>query len=283
MARRILLPLLVLVLLGGTLLSGCADGGQPSKGGDSTPLQPADLEIDASSPFGGISGVVVDEAIRPIARATVLVVSLNKTQVTDGNGQFAFPNLEPGAYFLNVNATGFFAVQTSIDVTAGAASPVRIQLATDSSPVPYPTTFAKTGYIEVGASIATLALNLVVDELLNDSLCNCYMEFTVPVQTQAFVIEGTWQSAIPCDPLPDEMYYQIYNGTANIHIESAFLANPIYVVLNKTAIWGDQVEFVATLTEGGECPRYNQKFDFFVTAWSNGWPPKGWSIVAGNA
>src|SRR5688572_410097 len=85
------------------LLAGCAanSGGEP--GPASTAGDFSDLDVDATETTGVLLGVVVDETIRPIAGASVVLQggpAGDKKATTDQEGRFAFDDLEPGTYFL---------------------------------------------------------------------------------------------------------------------------------------------------------------------------------------
>lgn len=278
-------PLLAVVLVS-VVLAGCSDGGGGGKDPAATGTpQAADIDVDPRSKLGAISGVVVDQAIRPIPGASVGLTQGGNT-TTDADGRFAFVDLEPGAYFFTVSAAGFLATQGQADVVAGEATSTRVQLQTDLTPVPYHETVAKDGFISYGASIATFALNLVMDEFTGQGTCNCYVQFDTGPGAVAIVIEATWEPALECPAgTSDDMYWQIYEGdTEDIHIESAFQAHPIYAVIDKNAAWdANQTSFEASVTEGADCPRYNQQYKAFYTIWYLDFPPEGWSIVAGTA
>ena len=275
--------LLLGLLLAAVLLSGCSNDAPPKS---PTGLEGRldDVEVETTETQGGIRGVVVDAAIRPIAGASVMSTDGALSSTTAEDGLFTFDRLEPGSYFFLVAAPRFLPVQTSVDVAAGKVASLRVQLQDNLTPVPYHETFVKEGFIQYGASIATFAANLVVQEA-NQSICNCYIQFDTAPGAVAIVVEATWDAAVACPPgTSDDMYYQVYEGdTEDIHIASAFQANPIYAVIDKVEMWGEnQTSFEASVTEGADCPRYNQQYQSYYTVWYLDFPPEGWSIVAGN-
>jgi hypothetical protein len=159
---------------------------------------------------------------------------------------------------------------------------VRICLPADPHPQPYHETLNFHGFIDAAAGIATFAVNLVTSTFLNMTLCKCYFPLSVPTDTWGFTYEATWRSSVECGPTDDNMYYQVYEDTSTIHIQSAFLPNPIHVVLNRTQFWPDQYDFVMSLTEGDTCPRYQQPYELYITVWHNGEAPEAWSFVNGD-
>ncbi|HUR61553.1 MAG TPA: carboxypeptidase-like regulatory domain-containing protein [Candidatus Thermoplasmatota archaeon] len=116
------------------VLSGCAGKPDPAK---DPPI--GDLQVKATETTGVIRGLVVDDAIRPLANATVKVSPGNQTTTTNGNGAFGFEGLAPGTYFLNAAKKGYTSVQQSALVVADVDEPplVRIMVSQLASSKPY--------------------------------------------------------------------------------------------------------------------------------------------------
>src|SRR5688572_21153311 len=86
-------------------LPGCSDEPKSDGVADSTD-DFGDLGVAPTDTRGILVGVVVDEAIRPIAEAKVALnagggAPMEKT--TDAEGRFAYGDLEPGTYFLSAS------------------------------------------------------------------------------------------------------------------------------------------------------------------------------------
>ena len=97
---------LVVAVVAAVALSGCNGG----KGG------PGKHELKAGK--GAITGVVLDDVIRPVPKALVLL-SNGQTATADSSGEFTFLDLEPGAYILRVQADDHEAAPRTVDVVAG--------------------------------------------------------------------------------------------------------------------------------------------------------------------
>jgi hypothetical protein len=140
-------------------LAGCAGGGG---GGDDAPADgpsAEDLGLQATDSTGLIRGVVVDDAIRPLADVTVTLLGAgDKTQRTGGDGAFGFDGLEPGTYFLKATKLGYFSAQQSVEVVAGVVDPpsTKIQLGFDAARQPYADTIVYEGFIECTTSFLVL-------------------------------------------------------------------------------------------------------------------------------
>lgn len=152
---RLTFALLAVAVL---LVSGCSSkkGTDGITGSDATMLQqPGD--IDATPTTGGIHGIVVDQAIRPIANALIAVGSLNKTVKTSVAGTFVVSGLAPGDYLIKVSHPLFDSAQQVAKVVAGVRDPqdLKIQLTQRIFDKPYLVTTHFKGFIvcSVGAAV----------------------------------------------------------------------------------------------------------------------------------
>jgi hypothetical protein len=153
-------PLLVALFLC-ALLAGCSS--DPAGEAAAPAADFSDLDLEATSSTGVIRGVVVDEAIRPLADAAVtLRGDQPRTSTTKDDGAFGFDGLQPGTYFLSIHKAGYLDVQQSADVAAGVAEPpaVKVQLRGDGKPAPYAVAYTVEGLIE--CSIRTPAFGLAL-------------------------------------------------------------------------------------------------------------------------
>ena len=67
-----------------------------------------------------ISGVVVDaETDEPLFGVTIIVDGTAKGVVSDFDGNFTIPNMEPGDYTLKLSYTGYTSVSGPINVGSG--------------------------------------------------------------------------------------------------------------------------------------------------------------------
>src|SRR5687767_7887744 len=99
-----MLPLLSLAL------AGCSgDAGDPS--GEGVPEGAFDgVDAEATAQTGVIRGIVIDEAITPLADAAVTIPVPGQkplSATTTESGAFAFGGLAPGTYFVKVSKPGY--------------------------------------------------------------------------------------------------------------------------------------------------------------------------------
>lgn len=138
------------------LLSGCASGG--GEAGTQDALQAAidDVEVEASATTGAIRGVVVDDAIRPLAEVTVRLqgAGVEQETATRASGAFGFSNLEPGTYFVTAHRFGYNDARQSVEVVAGVADPpaTKLQLTIVTGLLAYVEQYKWEGYMQCGTN-----------------------------------------------------------------------------------------------------------------------------------
>lgn len=106
---------------------------------------------------GAIRGVVVDQAVMPVADAQVVVVGQGVTLNTtsDDKGEFVFAFLEPGAYTVTVSKQYYLGLQGVALVQAGVQEPemLRFQIQPEVGALPFTQQFMMDGFIECSAGI----------------------------------------------------------------------------------------------------------------------------------
>jgi hypothetical protein len=227
----------VALLLSGTLLAGCTGGAAKGKTGE--PGATADfsnLGLEATASTGIIRGIVVDDAIRPLANATIATTSpdgkpLNTTSSHDG--AFGFDGLPPATYFLHITKPGYRAVQASADVVAGVKEPavVKILLARDPTGLPYFSAYQFDAFIACSFTLVTVsfaACGLAADQTNNAFLVN-YRPDKPPSHIQ---IEAIWDST---QALGNELGLSVTAlGPPQVGVNGTEGASPIYITINAT-------------------------------------------------
>jgi len=147
--RAFLAPV-ALLLLGTAALAGCAEEAAPAR---ARPSGFEDLDIQAAAGTGAITGVVVDEALRPVASATVTVTGADGNRsaprATDAAGRFAFDGLAPGIYIVEASSPLHKAALATQEVQAGVVGePMRIVLPARFGQSPFVLQIRQDGYFD---------------------------------------------------------------------------------------------------------------------------------------
>lgn len=165
------------------LLSGCTGGGDPPSDADFS-----GLGLQPTADTGILRGVVVDDAIRPLAGAGVAARGpgdARRDATTTAEGLFGFDGLVPGGWFLTVSKPGYATAQASADVVAGEAEPpiTKVLLQADPSSLPYLEAYTFDGFLECGVTTPAVgvALCLAPNLVLGTNVTTDKTQVTYPV------------------------------------------------------------------------------------------------------
>ena len=163
---------LVALLAGSAASAGCA--GKAADDGAT-----ADGQSTSPAGVGSILGVVVDDAVRPLAEANVTANgpsgTLNAT--TDAAGEFRFDGLAAGVYIVEVRKPLYISHQQAVTVVESAEpDTTRFLLTFEASSVPYANLYKVEGFYECGAYPMRICSNVniatsVVLCAYNPALC----------------------------------------------------------------------------------------------------------------
>ena len=90
--------LLACLAICGVLLAGCSEAPAAAESDDTFD----DVDVQVSETTGAILGVVVNDAIVPVAGATVRVLNTDHEATSDEQGRFVFQGVAAGAHFLSL-------------------------------------------------------------------------------------------------------------------------------------------------------------------------------------
>lgn len=120
------------------LLAGCSDPAPADAGGPGL-VAP-----------GSLSGVVVDDAIRPMAGVDV-VLDGDANATTDPQGAFTFEDVAPGAHVVRATRNGYADAVAQAIVPSGEPAPlVKLVLIADATALAFAEVQKIEGYIECG-------------------------------------------------------------------------------------------------------------------------------------
>lgn len=90
-------------------------------------------ETSPAGSMGGISGTVKDPAGAVLSGAQIVLQPAAITVVSDAQGRYLIPNLNPGSYTMTVSYVGFTTSRITVGVTAGRNTPLDIVLTVGSA------------------------------------------------------------------------------------------------------------------------------------------------------
>jgi hypothetical protein len=110
-----------------SLLAGCSS--PPAAEAEDATFEA--LALEATATTGVLRGVVVDDAVRPLANATVEARGPEaepRTATTGADGLFGFEGLAPGTWFVSVSKLAYEAAQVSTEVLPGVSDPETLKV-----------------------------------------------------------------------------------------------------------------------------------------------------------
>jgi hypothetical protein len=272
------------VLLASSLLAGCSGtaSAPPEVIVESKPVEEVHSNETLPAVFtpspktrGHIAGVVVDEAIRPIQGARVRLPGLDLARTTDRDGSFGFVDLHPGPYFITVEATGFYAAEAVLEVSAEEFTRAKVILTRVPPPEPYKVTQSFEGYADVSDGELVLIW-------ANGLFCgSCQFDFYLDRPgLHTVVMEAAIESPANGDGLDHRLYG--LNGTQRVLMSYGESGTPMRLELRDADLGsGDRFE-LGVYPTSFPAPQMSKRFQVFVTAFYNEGPPTGWSLVAGD-
>ncbi len=294
-------PLLAGLLIMAAALAGCAGG--DSGGGDSNPDVP---ELEVTSSTGGIRGVVVDESIRPIEGATVMIRQTGDSTTTDEKGAYAFTGLAAATYFVEASHPLYNSIQQSTEVVAGvkAPKPLNFQLIRVITEEPYSFTQKESGFIACSANIGAAKSEECGEGVGVDGVGRvggqeqnrAEIQFTVDgPHIKTLIVEQVWEPSTELNPdgsqgldtlvALDWSCLPVCSGDVLNRTESG---SPLILrvdadTLAARNITSETVFSTFTWSAGSFGLMINQEFELFITSFYYLPAPPGWSFAAGDA
>lgn len=289
------------VLLIPVLLAGCSSGGGGEPAATDAPLP----TLDATSSTGVIRAVVFDEAIRPIAGATVEVLRGGesiRTLETDESGFAGFESLRPDVYFVKASKGALYVpAQQSVEVVAGVSDPpaVKVLLAKRTGDLPFYTEMKIEGFLQCSAAVGNwcfianyypcfvmqTAGQPCTGNLTND---NSYFLVDQPLRDLQRVpdwlqAEMVWESTqalggemnMRIDFIADTSGFQYDNSTEETG------GSPLLVTMDRDELLENEIGTtraiaIETFHGGGTSAAVEQRFTDFLHIFYGYQPPEGW-------
>ncbi|HJQ93958.1 MAG TPA: carboxypeptidase-like regulatory domain-containing protein, partial [Candidatus Thermoplasmatota archaeon] len=178
---------------------------------------------------------VVDEAIRPVAGATVTLSGTGTgTSSTNAEGLFGFASLAPGPYFVVVEKAGYVTTQATGEVVAGVDEPdiLKVLLTADPATAPYVSTYVFDGFIECSFSLVAVGFAACSSaSQLNDRFIVTYELERPPQWVQS---EMVWESTQAVSPDLDVVYSAPGEGALLDNYAEDWGPSPLLIQVNET-------------------------------------------------
>lgn len=295
-------PLALAVLA--LLLAGCS-------GGRTADVKDAGGDGDAAlAQAGYLCLVVVDEAIRPISNATVLVLTPggNVTEVTSADGRACF-EVPDGTYLIQVTHLTHVSVSTSVEYRVDDPPRIsRVLMTRRFSQDPFHEELKADGFIQCGYSVSGVMSSLCVNDythFVGPYTCNdCEhlvdrrsADFEVGAGWQTMVFEMTWD---PTTATSEEMRLVIshFPRPASHWYCGAAGPAPVLVRMEVGVVCEDQQDepelvppeglpnmhlFAATSASTQPASViWGQGFAVYMNFFYYGKPPEDWSFIRGD-
>lgn len=278
------LPLALPFVLLFVAFAGCSDDPQA----DADALAEAEraanaLNVKATSTTGVIRGVVVDQTIKPLAGALVVLANPAQNTTTTDAGVFAFEGLDAGTYFLTASLEDHTTVQQSVEVVAGVDTPDAVRVMLMSVPRGVPSITSLTAVMFISGSGWVDGVGGVTAGGAGVMDGNWNFEVEIPLNGTVAQTELVWDMTTPLGE----------NGRAgggtyndNDGVDTDTVTGPSPLIMRANATEGSDTannvyySFYAWPSAGIPAGfHFNQKVDCYVNVFYNFMPDEGWSFV----
>jgi hypothetical protein len=254
------------------LLAGC--GGKPSGAnevrlGDGQRVSldlPEEQQPDPEDIRGAVSGIVVDDAIYPVAGAAVRIAALGAAATTDDAGLFVFESLPPGLHAVEASKAGHSPGLGTLNVRSGQVSKVVLMAAR----LPYQAPYHTTHVLDESRSAR---------EAMEDARFHLVAVEQAPA---GMVVESYWEG-LPDPPVGDALSYRVVAESNSSSETQGSGPNPLRVEF--AADWFPSDEYAIRVQVWPEVVAVppDALGRTFVTVFYVDPPPAGWSFVEGDA
>ncbi|MHB1261458.1 MAG: carboxypeptidase-like regulatory domain-containing protein [Thermoplasmatota archaeon] len=280
------------IALASLLLAGCASQDPPAA--PETTVDFEALELAATDTTGVIRGIVVDEAIRPVSGATIVLPTEQGPLETKSSeeGAFGFDGLPGGPYFLKASKPGYTSAQSATEVVPGVAEPpiTKILLVLDPLTTPYVQAIVWNGFVECSMRAGTGNLAGSVGVNACNGVGNQDVNYPIDVEGVPDLLQGEtiWEDT---QTLGSGLSFVVGpKSCADVKWGRADGPSTLVILLNKTQL-EDEDDFNS---DAGLCYRVfsytaeesahfaglvlSQRFDSYFHIFYNFLPPEGWKF-----
>ena len=287
------------LLAGSLVLAGCAGPGGPEATPDDS------LGLVATATTGVLRGVVVDDAVRPLANATILArgpVGENRTASTGSDGLFGFEGLTPGTWFVTGHKLAHEDSQSSVEVVAGVDDPPVVKLLLTFVPgeAPFVTELKVEAFVQCiipGANLCAIinlypcALVGYCQPIVDDTSFVVLSDELIGLQRTPdwFQTEVVWESTQSVSE-GLSVRFSPQGGALSAQTDRVAGPSPLVMRVNQTRAeeWGPGTEFGMVYEIFGHLDEtaalgsvgivLSQRVDFFFHIFYGYTPPEGWQF-----
>ena len=254
------------------LLAGC--GGQ----------QHTPAEEQPTSTQGSVTGIVVDQTVRPVEGVLVTLGGSLQTS-TDSLGAFRFPAVDVGTYVVLASKEEFLATQGTVSVLAGKVHEMRLQLLAEARSDPYHNTVDFRGFAQASAGLLTPLLHQAIEQL-GATACDCAFQVEPAAGLTNIVLEVTWEDSVSDPTGPTEFIWQVAAVDASNETTATGQGqSPIRRELGRLDFpaqsfdFSDSATYEVRVYPDATWPAVSQEYAAYVSLWYRGRPPSGWSVI----
>ena len=255
-------------LLVAGLLAGCGDGGPTTI--EVAPGQVVEVAEPPKPGKGIVSGIVGDDAVYPLANATIFILGLGLNTTTDANGRFAIVDVPPGIYILEGSKKDHAAAQTTVDVQPGEIARAVLLLPRVPATDPYHTTVQQEAYIEAWAAF------------IDFSGSNTTLRFELDASTPyTVVLESAWEGSFYTAGAT-AFDYRLMVANDNREVTAGPAPNPLSLHLDARILPPGKHYFEFRLDPRPDAAVLQATGRLYATVFYNEPAPPQWSILAGD-
>jgi hypothetical protein len=249
------------------LLAGC--GGKGATTVEVAPGQVVELTAPPKPSRGIVSGIVGDDAVYPLANATIFILGLGLNTTTDPNGRFAIVDVPPGIYILEGSLKNHASAQTTVDVQAGEVAKAVLLLPRVPPTDPYHATVQHETFIDAWAAFLRMGGNTSTLDIVLD-----------PSEARTMVLEATWSGTVVATG--STAFDFSLQTSDNKEVVAGPAGNPFSVHLDARILPPGRQSFLFSVQPRLDAVLLQSEGRLYATVFYNAEAPPQWSMLAGD-
>ena len=187
-------PLLSAFALGMLLVAGCTEPSTPATA--SMTVEPAPPP-SVSDLTGSITGVIVDEELKPLSGVDVAIVETRNRTQTDEGGVYTINGIGAGSYTIHFALLGFQESGKRVDIIAGEIAYVNATMKPFVIIDAYQFTVPRASFMKLGQWTVNHVQQALNQSVLNEQLCSdCWHVLVLEAGIVSAQTETTWVPSV---------------------------------------------------------------------------------------